>query len=74
MDFYEKESVSLYLDDLEVLEDFVSERQQHIQLFSHPSYGIIKHNDINLYRLSAVTKVERERRKHVSHSSCTKWC
>lgn len=39
MDFYEKESVSLYLDDLEVLEDFVSERQQHIQLFSHPWLG-----------------------------------
>ena len=39
LDFYEKESVSLYLDDLEVLEDFVSERQQHIQLFSHPWLG-----------------------------------
>lgn len=39
MNFYEKEPVSLYLDNLEVLEDFVSERQQHIQLFQHPWLG-----------------------------------
>lgn len=39
MHFYEKEPVSLYLDNLEVLEDFVSERQQHIQLFRHPWLG-----------------------------------
>lgn len=39
MDFYEKEPVSLYLDNLEMLEDFVSEQKQHIQLLKHPWLG-----------------------------------
>lgn len=39
MDFYEKEPVSLYLDNLEVLEDFLSERKQHLQLLRHPWLG-----------------------------------
>lgn len=41
MEFYEKEPVSLYLDDLEVCEDFISEKQQHIQLLMHPWLGKI---------------------------------
>lgn len=38
MNFYEQEPVSLYLDDLDVLEDFNSDKQ-HIQLFLHPWLG-----------------------------------
>ena len=38
MNFYEKEPVSLYLDDLDILEDVNSEKQ-HIQLFQHPWLG-----------------------------------
>lgn len=39
VNFYEKEPVSLYLDNLDILEDFISERRQHIQLFQHPWLG-----------------------------------
>lgn len=38
MNFYEKEPVSLYLEELTLLEDFVSSKQ-HIQLFLHPWLG-----------------------------------
>lgn len=38
MIFYEQEPVSLYLEDLVVLEDFSSDKQ-HIQLFLHPWLG-----------------------------------
>ena len=48
MNFYEKEPISLYLDNLDLLEDFVSERQQHIQLFQHPWLGkvLVINNEI----------------------------
>ena len=38
LNFYEKEPVSLYLDNLCPLEDFES-KKQHIQLFQHPWLG-----------------------------------
>lgn len=40
MNFYEKEPVSLYLERLTSLEDFVSPKQ-HVQLFQHPWIGKI---------------------------------
>lgn len=39
VNFYEKEPVSLYIESLDVLEDFCSEIGQHIQLFQHPWLG-----------------------------------
>lgn len=39
MFFYENEPVSLYLDNLDVLDDFTSKRDQHIQLLRHPWLG-----------------------------------
>lgn len=40
MEFYEKEPVSLYLSDLDTIEDFTSQKQ-HIQLLRHPWLGMI---------------------------------
>ena len=40
MDFYEKEPVSLYLSDLEILEK-LSTKQQQIILCKHPFLGIV---------------------------------
>ena len=40
MNFYEEESVSLYLSNLEALEDIITEKQ-HIKLFRHPLLGLV---------------------------------
>lgn len=40
MDFYEKEPVSLYLNDLELLED-ITTKHQHIELYKHSFLGIV---------------------------------
>lgn len=40
MDFHEEEAVSLYLSNLEALEDIITEKQ-HIKLFRHPQLGLV---------------------------------
>lgn len=40
MDFYEKESVSIYLSNIKPLEDIVTSKQ-HIKLFRHPLLGLV---------------------------------
>ena len=40
MDFYEKEPVSLYLNDLVLLEE-ITTKQQHIIIYKHPFLGIV---------------------------------
>lgn len=40
MNFYEKENISLYLNDLTLLEDVVSSKQS-IQIYRHPLLGLI---------------------------------
>jgi spermidine synthase len=40
MHFYEKESVSLYLDELEILEDIITEKQR-VKIYRHPLLGLI---------------------------------
>lgn len=40
MHFYEKEPISLYLDELEILEDIITEKQK-VKIYSHPLLGLI---------------------------------
>ncbi len=40
MHFYEKETISLYLDELEILEDIITEKQK-VKIYSHPLLGLI---------------------------------
>lgn len=40
MDFHEEEAVSLYLNNLELIEE-INSRKQHIKLFRHPFLGIV---------------------------------
>ena len=37
MHFYEKETISLYLDELEILEDIITEKQK-VKIYSHPPF------------------------------------
>lgn len=40
MHFYEREPISLYLDELKILEDIITEKQK-VKIYSHPLLGLI---------------------------------